>query len=152
EVRGAVRHGEGDVRGGFQQTVRDLLEPRSTAEGRMLVNDRGNASKRARPPAERRRAITMKMPGVDLLFVDDAEQRRQREWVELGALQVPDVDPKGVEGFLREVLLAQADERDLKPLPIEAGDHPAEQPLDAVHARPLPPEVIANLQDIERGI
>src|SRR5205085_2575505 len=30
-----------------------------------------------------------------------------------------------------------------------AGDHPAEEPLDAVHARPLPAEVIAHLKDIE---
>src|SRR5204863_6038233 len=32
---------------------------------------------------------------------------------------------------------------------IEARDHPAEEPLDAVHARPLPAEVIADLEDVQ---
>ena len=37
----------------------------------------------------------------------------------------------------------------LKRAGIEAGDHPREQALDAVHARPFPAEVIADLKDVE---
>src|SRR4029079_7715046 len=31
----------------------------------------------------------------------------------------------------------------------EAGDHPAEEPLNAVHPRAFPAEVIANLKDVQ---
>src|SRR4029453_9693172 len=58
-----------------------------------------------------------------------------------------DVDAQRVERLFREVLLAQADERDFESFAIEARDHPGKQPLPAVHPRSFPPEVIADLQN-----
>ncbi len=46
----------------------------------------------------------------------------------------------------------QADQRDVVARRIEARDHPAEQPLDAVHPRPLPAEVIADLQHVQLAL
>ena len=54
-----------------------------------------------------------------------------------------------LERLLRQVLLAQAHQGDVEPGRIEAGNHPAEEPLHAVHAGAFPAEVIADLQDVE---
>ena len=94
----------------------------------------------------------MQVQDIDLLLVDDPQHRGQGERIELPAFEIGDVDPEGVQGFFREILLPQADQGHVEARPVEAGDHPAEQSFDAVHARPFPPEVVADLQDVERSI
>ena len=37
-------------------------------------------------------------------------------------------------------------------LAVEPGNHPAEQALDAVHPRPFPPEVVADLENVQRSV
>ena len=91
----------------------------------------------------------MQVQDVDLLAIDHLEQCGQRRGIELGLVQVGDVDAERLERFLRQVLLPQADERDVEARLVEARDHPREQPLHPVHARPFPAEVIADLQDVE---
>ena len=100
-------------------------------------------------PAERRRAIPVQVQDVDLLAVDDLQQRRQRRGIELRPVQVLDVDAEAVERLLGQVLLSQADQRDVEAGRVEPRDHPREQALDAVHARAFPPQVIAHLQDVQ---
>ena len=75
------------------------------------------------------------------------KQRGQRRRIELRLVQIGDVDAERVERFFGEILLAQADERHVESCGIEARNHPREQPLHAVHARPFPSEVIADLQN-----
>ncbi len=152
EVGGALRDGERDVGERLERPVGDLLEPGGRGQVGVLVQDGRNAPDGARHPAERRRAVAMKVQDVDPLAIDDLQQRRQRQRIELAALEVGDVDAQLLERFLGEVFLAQADERDAEPLAVEARNHPAEQPLDAVHPRSLPAEVIADLQDVQRAL
>jgi hypothetical protein len=83
EVRRAARHRERDVRVGLQQAVSHLLEPRRVGQVRVLVQDRRQAPDRPRQPAERRRAVAVQVQHVDLLPVDDLEQRGQRRRIEL---------------------------------------------------------------------
>jgi hypothetical protein len=70
---------------------------------------------------------------VDLLPLDHFQQRRQRRGIELRFVQVRDVDAERLERLFRQILLAQADERHVVARPVEARDHPREEPLDAVH-------------------
>src|SRR3954451_4875756 len=65
-------------------------------------------------------------------------------------MQVLDLDAERVERFLRHVALAKAHEGDVEARLVEPRDHPCEQALDAVHAGTVPPEVIADLQHVER--
>jgi hypothetical protein len=51
-----------------------------------------------------------------------------------------------------EILLPQADERHVEAARVEARDHPREQPLHAVHARPFPPQVVADVDDVQRAL
>ena len=74
----------------------------------------GMPPQRRRQAAERGRPVAVEVQDVDLLPIDDPQQRRERQRVELRPLQVGDVDAEGVERFLRQVLLAQADERDVE--------------------------------------
>src|SRR4029079_4991477 len=74
---------------------------------------------------------------------------RQRRRIELPLVQVLDVDAHRLERLLRKILFAQDDQRDVVAFAIEAGDHPAEEPLDAVHPRAFPAEVIAHLKDVQ---
>ena len=76
EVRGALRHGERDVGVRLQQPIGDFLEPGRVGEVRVLVQDRRQPPHRPRQPAERRRAVAVQVQDVDLLPVDDLEQRR----------------------------------------------------------------------------
>ena len=111
----------------------------------------GNAPHRGRQPAERRRAVAVQMNDVGLAPIELLQQRRQRRRIELRPMQVGDVDAELVERVRRQVALAQADERNVEPLAVEARDHPREQPLDAVHARTGPPEVVADVDDVQGG-
>ncbi len=90
----------------------------------------------------------MHVKNVNLLLIDNSEQGRQRECIELPALEVRDVYAERVERFFRQVLLAQTDQRHLESIPVEAWNHPPEEPFDAVHPRSLPTEVIAHLQNV----
>jgi hypothetical protein len=117
----------------------------------VLVEDRGQTAHRAGEPSERRRAIAVQVQDVDLLAIDDLEERGQRRGIELGSVQILDIDPERVERLFGEISLAQADERDVEAGPVEAWDHPREQAFDAVHARPFPPQVIAHLEDVQRA-
>jgi predicted nucleic acid-binding Zn ribbon protein len=83
---------------------------------------------------------------IDLLAIDDLEQGRQRGRIELGLVEVADVNAKRIERLFRQVPLPQADKRHLEALRIEARDHPRKEALDAVHARSLPAKVVANLE------
>ena len=94
----------------------------------------------------------MQVEDIDLLAIDDVEQRRQGHRVELRPLQVGDVDAQLLQRLLREVFLAKAHERHVEPFAIEPRDHPREQALDAVHPRSFPAKVIADLQHVERSI
>src|SRR5262249_51900030 len=87
---------------------------------------------------------------VDLALVHDPKQGGECERIELRSIQIRDVDTERVERFLGEVLLTEADERNPEAIAIEARNHPAEEPFDSVHPRPLPPEVVAHLQDVQR--
>jgi hypothetical protein len=89
---------------------------------------------------------------VDALLVHDALERRPRPRIELRLLEVGDVDTERVERLLRKVALAQAHERDREARRVEARDHPGEQPLDAVHARAFPAQVVADVEDVQRAI
>ena len=145
------RHGERDVGHGLEQPIGDLLKPGGVGQVRVLVQDRRDAPPRGREAAEGRRAVAVHVQDVDPLRVDETQHGGKRERVELAALEIGDVDAERVERFFRQVLLAKADERDVEPVAIEARDHPAEQPLDAVHPRPLPSEVVADLQHVQRS-
>ena len=74
---------------------------------------------------------------------------RQRRRIELRFVQVGDVDAERLERLFRQVLLPQADQRHVVARRVEPRDHPGEEPLHAVHARALPAEVIADLQDVQ---
>ena len=91
----------------------------------MLVQDCRQAAHCAGQPAERRRPVAVQMQDVDLLAVDDLQQRGQRQRIELRLVQVRDVDAERFERFLREILLPQADERDIEALAVETRNHPA---------------------------
>ena len=147
EIGGALRHGDGDVGVALEQAIGDLLKPGRVGQVRVLVQNRGNPAHRRGHAAERRGAVPVEMEDVDLLAVDDLQERGQRRGIELRLVQIRDVDAERVERFLRQILLAQADERDVEARGIEARNHPGEQALDAVHARPFPSEVIADLQN-----
>ena len=67
----------------------------------------------------------------------------------LDRCEVGDVDAERFERVFGQILLAQADQRDVEPRRVEARNHPREQPLDAVHARSFPAEVIADVDDVE---
>ena len=149
EVRGRLRDGDGDVGRRREQTVGDLLEPGRVGQVGVLVNDGGNMTNRGREASERARAVAVEVHDVGLPAVELLEQRRQRRRVELRTMHVGDVDPELVERVVREIALAQADERDLEAGRVEAGDHPREEALDAVHARPGPAQVIADMDDVE---
>src|SRR6266545_496687 len=88
------------------------------------------------------------MQDVDLLPIDHVQERGKRRRVEPGLVQVRDVDAERLQRFFRQILLAQAHEGHVIALGIEPGNHPREQPLDPVHPRPFPPEVIADLQHV----
>ncbi len=115
----------------------------------MLVHDHRNPAHRPRDPAERRGAVTVKVQYVDLFPVDDLQQRRQRGRIELRFVKVRDVDAKRVQRFLGQISFPQADQGDVEAAGIEPWDHPRKQPLDAVHARPFPAQVIAHLQHVQ---
>ena len=152
EIGRALRDGDGDVGVGLEEAVGDLLKPGRVGEVGVLVQDRRNPPPRRRHPAERRGAVPVQMEHIDLLAIDDVEQRRQGHRVELRPLQVGDVDAQLLQRLLREVFLAKAHERDVEPFAIEPRDHPREQALDAVHPRSFPAKVIADLQHVERSI
>jgi hypothetical protein len=118
----------------------------------VLVQDRRNVPHRGGEPAKGRRAVAVEMKHVGLLAVDDRQERRQRHRIELRSLEIRDVDAERFERFLREVPFPQADQRHGKACRVEARNHPAEEPLDAVHPRALPTEVIADLQDFQRSL
>ena len=145
EVGSALRDGDGDVRVPLQQPIGDLLKPGRVRQIRVLMKDGRNAAHRGSHPPERRRAIPMEMEHIDLLPVDDFQQRRQRRRIELRFVQIGDVDAERVERFFGQVLLSEAHERHVKTRRIEARNHPCKQALDAVHARPFPAEMIADL-------
>src|SRR4029453_10425680 len=86
----------------------------------------------------------------DLLAVDDLQERCQRRRIELRPVQVFDVDAERVERLFRQVLLTQADQRDVEAAAIEARNHPREEPLHAVQPRAFPAEVIAHLEHVQR--
>jgi hypothetical protein len=86
EIGGALRDGDGDVGVGLEQAVGDLLEPRGVGEVRVLVQDRRDPRRAAQPP-EGRGAVAVQMEHVDLLAIDDIEQRRQGLGIELRPLQ-----------------------------------------------------------------
>ena len=134
---------------GSSSRVGDFLEPRRVGEVGVLVDDGRQAAHRPGDPPERRRAVAVKVQDVDLLAIDHLQQRRQRRRIELRLVQIRDVDADRLERFLRQVLLPQADERHVVALRVEARNHPGEEPLDAVHPRSFPAEVIADLQDVQ---
>ena len=142
----ALRNRNGDVGVGFQQTVGNFLEPRRIGQVRVLVQNRRQTAHRGRQAAKGRGAVAVQMQHVDFLAIDDFQQGRQRRRIELRFVQIADVDAKRVERFLRQIFLAQADERDVEAGGVEARDYPREQPLHAVHTRALPAEMIADLE------
>ena len=101
-----------DVGGRRQQPVGDLLEPGRVGQVGVLVNDDGNVPNRGRETSERARAVAVQVHDVGLPAVELLEQRRQRRRVELRAVHVGDVDAQLVERVVRQIALAQADERD----------------------------------------
>ena len=62
---------------------------------------------------------------------------------------IGDVDAELLERVFGQILPAQADQRDVEARLVEARNHPREQALHAVHARPLPAEVIADVDDVQ---
>ena len=152
EVRRALRDGQRDVGRRLEAPVGDLLIPRRVGEVGVLVHDGRNPPQRPDQAAERRRAVAVEVQDVDLLGVDDAEQRRKRARIELRSLEIRDVDAQRVERLFREVLFPQADQRDAEAVAIEPRNHPAEQALDAVHPRPFPAEVVADLENVQRSV
>ena len=137
---------------GSRQPVGDLLIPRRVGQVGVLVHDGRNPPQRPDEAAEGRGAVAVQVQDVDLLGVDDAEQRRERARIELRSLEIRDVDAQRVERLFREVLLSQADQRDTETVAVEPRNHPAEEALDAVHPRPFPPEVVADLEDVQRSV
>jgi len=68
----------------------------------------------------------MQVQDVDALLVNEAKHGRQREGIELAALQIGDVDTEAVEGFFRKILFAEAEQRHVEPIAVEARNHPTE--------------------------
>ena len=134
---------------GASSAVGDLLEPGRIGEVGVLVNDNRDVTNRCREPPESARAIAVQVDDVGLSPIELLQESRQRRRVELRPVHIRDVDPQFVERIVREVALAQADERHVEPRAIEARNHPREEALDAVHARPGPTEVIADMNDVE---
>ncbi len=146
------RLGDGDRQVGVrrQQPIRHLLKPRRRRVIGVLVQNRRNPHPPRAQPAERRRAVAVHVDDVGLLVAQHAEQRRERSRIELVPAHVGDVDAKLLERLLRQILPAQADERHVVARAIEARNHPREQPLDAVHPRSLPAEMVADVDHVQR--
>ena len=68
---------------------------------------------------------------------------------ELALVQIADIDAQLLQGLFGQILAAEADQRHLEAVRVEAGDHPAKQAFDAVHPRAFPAKVIADLQHVE---
>ena len=149
EVRCRLRDGNRDVGRRRERAVGDLLEPGRIGEVGVLVNDNRDVTNRRREPPECARAVAVQVDDVGLSPIELLQNGRQRRRVELRPVHVGHVDPQLVERIVREVALTQADERHGEPGTIEPRNHPREEALDAVHARPGPPEVIADMNDVE---
>ena len=100
EVRRALRHRDRDVGDRLERGVRDLLKPRRVGQVGVLVKDGRKPPHRAREPPERRRAVAVQVKDVDLLAIDDLQERRQRRRIELRLVQVGDVDAERFQRFL----------------------------------------------------
>src|SRR5204863_6032852 len=118
EVRGALRDGDRNVGERLQHAVGDLLEPGRTGEIGVLVKDGRHPPQGAGETAERRGTVAVQVQDVDLPLVDDPQERRQRQGIELRSIEIGDVDTKRVERFLGEILLAEADQRYLEAVAI----------------------------------
>ena len=102
--------------------------------------------------AEGRRAVSVEMKDVRALAIHQLQERGERHRVELRTLEIRDVDAEGLERLFRQIASSQAEQLHGEACRIEARDHPAEESLDPMHARSLPAEVIADLQDVERPL
>ena len=118
----------------------------------MLVEDCRNPTHRRREPSERGRSVAVQVEHIDSLAINDAQQRAERQRIEFRALQIGEIDALPLERFFRQILLAQADERDGEPAAIEPRNHPGEQTFDAVHSRAFPAEVVAHLEHVQHAI
>ncbi len=133
ELGCAGRYGKRDVGVRCEGAVGDLLKPGSVGQVGVLVQNGGNSLQRPSQPAERRGPIAVQVEDVNALPLDDTQQGRQCEGIELRSTEIGDVNAQRLQRFLRQVPLAKADEGDREALPVEPRDHPAEQALDAVH-------------------
>ena len=146
-----LRHGQRDVGGRLEQPVGDLLEPGRVGQVRVLVQDRRDAA-RARPPAGRTswrrsracagcRSASRRRARSIAGSVSGSNLPRSRY-----VMSIPSASRVSSERSFFRRLTSET----LKRVAVEPRDHPAEQPLDPVHPRPLPAEVVADLKDVER--
>ncbi len=97
EIGRALRDRQRDIGVGLEQTIGDLLEPGRVGEIRVLVQDRGQPPHRSGQAPERRRAVAVQVQDVYPFAIDDLQQRGQCRGIELGAVQVFDVDAERVQ-------------------------------------------------------
>ena len=115
----------------------------------MLVHDAGEISPRRGDPPEGARPVAVHVQDVRLAPIEFPQERWQRPRIELRSIHGRDRDSQRLEGVWGGVWLAQADQRHVEQRLIEARDHPGEQPLYTVNARPCPTQVIADLNDVQ---
>ncbi len=92
---------------GRKQPIGHLLKPRGIGQVGVLVENRRDAPPRRRDATEGRRAVTVQVQDVDPPRVDETEQGRERQRVELVALEIGDVDAEVFERLFRQVFLSQ---------------------------------------------
>ena len=93
----------------------------------------------------------MRLDDIDLETPQEPDKRGKRRRVELAFFEIVDREAVALELVFRPIFLAQAQKRDFETRFVEAGDHPRKEPLDPMHPRAFPPEVVANLQDFDFG-
>src|SRR5688500_1128861 len=89
------------------------------------------------------------MQNVGLLVSQDLQQRGIGRRIEFVPRQIRDVDAEFFERVGGKIFPAQADQRHVEAAVVESRNHPREQTLDAVHARSFPPEVNADVNDVQ---
>jgi hypothetical protein len=132
-----------------QHPVGNFLKPRRIRVIGVLVENRRDAHPPRAQAAERRGAVPVHMDDVRFLLAQHLQQFRIGPRVELLPAQVGYVDTELLQRILGQIFPAQADQRHLEAAAVEARNHPCEKAFDAVHARSLPAEVIADVHDVQ---